>query len=285
MVSVRKELALAYSRNNMLTEAVEEYKEILDVDPENIGIHYKLGDIYTFHKKWEEAISEFKQVIDVDPGDGLARMKIIDIYFKMYEKADNRQSKYFSILKEYQAAVEAAPGDVMTHFELGYAYMKLSANFVLSNDERANSIFEFKQAISIDPENMWPYWGLRMIYIKESVSGEHMYDEAIEICKHALEKSPNDSRSYFELGEAYHENYDKNMKNQAVTMYKKAIELNSKFVDAYYRLAGIYRVKGMFEEAVRCYNMVIELDPIGSLAKDARRSLVHIEKSREAIQS
>ncbi|HNY12021.1 MAG TPA: tetratricopeptide repeat protein, partial [Candidatus Wallbacteria bacterium] len=86
---------------------------------------------------------------------------------------------------------------------------------------------------------------------------------------------------YFELGEAYNENYKANMKNEAIYQYKKAIGLSPDYVEAHYRLASIYRVKNMFDEAVAEYNKVIELDPNGIYAKDAKRSLIHIEKSRE----
>jgi len=141
-------------------------------------------------------------------------------------------------------------------------------------------VYYFKQANSSDPNNLWPYWGLKIVYNKQSISGKHMYDEAIAICRKALKVDENNPRAHFELGEAYNENYDQNMKNEALNEYRRSIQLSPEFVEAHFRLASIYRVKNMFDKAVEEYNKVIELDPTSILAKDAKRSLVHIERSR-----
>jgi Tfp pilus assembly protein PilF len=62
--------------------------------------------------------------------------------------------------------------------------------------------------------------------------------------------------------------------------YRKAIQLDPNYVEAHFRLARIYRVKNMYDRASEEYNKVIELDPTGPLANDAKRSLVHIERSK-----
>ena len=43
-------------------------------------------------------------------------------------------------------------------------------------------------------------------------------------------------------------------------------------------------LKNNQEEAIEYYQKVIELDPTTTFAKDAQRSLVHIEKSRAAME-
>jgi tetratricopeptide (TPR) repeat protein len=110
-----------------------------------------------------------------------------------------------------------------------------------------------------------------------------MYDEAIAICKKALKVDDNNARAHYELGEAYNENYDVNMKNEAMQEYRKAIQLDPNYIEAHFRLASIYRVKNMYDRASEEYNKVIELDPTGPLANDAKRSLVHIERSRGEV--
>ena len=107
-----------------------------------------------------------------------------------------------------------------------------------------------------------------------------MYEEAITMCRTALKRDESNARAHFELGEAYNENYDVNMKNEAMQEYKKAIQLNPNYIEAHFRLASIYRVKNMFDRASEEYNKVIELDPTGPLAKDAQRSIIHIERSK-----
>jgi len=106
------------------------------------------------------------------------------------------------------------------------------------------------------------------------------YDEAIKICWEALRRNPHDARAHFELGEAFNENYDKNQKSEALSSYREAIIFDPNMVEAHFKIASIYRILNQFDEAISSYSRVIALDPTSSFAKDARRSLVHIEKSR-----
>jgi tetratricopeptide (TPR) repeat protein len=70
------------------------------------------------------------------------------------------------------------------------------------------------------------------------------------------------------------------MKTEALEEYKRAVELDPMMIEAHFKIASIYRILNNYDEAIREYNRVIQLDPSSSFAKDARRSLVHIEKSR-----
>jgi len=130
------------------------------------------------------------------------------------------------------------------------------------------------------PDNPWGYWGLKRVYNKMSLAGEGRYEDAIKICREAMRRNPNDARAHFELGEAFNENYDKNQKSEALMSYKDAVFHDPKYIDAHFKMGSIYRILNNFDEAVVSYNKVIALDPSSNLAKDAKRSLVHIEKSR-----
>jgi tetratricopeptide (TPR) repeat protein len=200
----------------------------------------------------------------------------------MYSKAPNKAQLHASILKEYQTNAEANPKDSMLNFSLGYAYLTLGSGLTPtpSEEEQQKAIYYIKLANSNDPNNLWPYWGLKIVYSKQSIMGKHMYDEAIAICKKALKIDENNAKAHYELGEAYNENYDVNMKNEAMQEYRKAVQLDPNYTEAHFRLGSIYRVKNMYERASEEYNKVIELDPTGPLANDAKRSLIHIERSK-----
>jgi tetratricopeptide (TPR) repeat protein len=121
---------------------------------------------------------------------------------------------------------------------------------------------------------------MRRLFDKEGMDSEEPdYKAAIEIAKKAVDRNPNSAWAHFELGEAYNENMSLNMKNEAMEEYRKAISLDKHFVEAHFKLASIYKTKNMLEEAMKEYNKVIELDPNSSYAKDARRSLIYIEKN------
>ena len=167
----------------------------------------------------------------------------------------------------------------MAHFDYGYAILTLTSSFSLSEEELSLSISEFKRAISVAPNIPWGYWGLKRVYNKESISGRHRYQEAIEICRKALEFNES-SQAYCELGNALNEDYETNRKTEALENYKKALVLEPDFIEVYFKIASICRIRNNYDEAMQFYRRVIELDPTTSYAKDAKRSLVHIEKSK-----
>ncbi len=274
------ELAKVYFRKNSLDQVEQIYRKIFELDPENTYAHRKMAELYVVTKRYDEAMSEFRQLVELEVGNGDNHMRIIDLHKEMNAKNESKQKVFLEIINQLKAQVEQNPKDVMASFSLGYAYLTLSSGFSLTDEERQWAVYYFKQANAADPTNLWPYWGLKLVYNKESIAGKHMYDEAIAICKKALKQDENSARAHFELGESYNENYDVNMKNEAMQEYRKAIQLDPLFVEAHFRLASIYRVKNMFDKAVEEYNKVIELDATGPLAKDAKRSLVHIERSR-----
>jgi len=274
------ELAKVYHRRNMLADVENIYKQILEKDPESAYVHRKLADLYQSQNRYAEALSELRQLLEIEPSSGDYHMKIIDISKEMLAKAQDRDRQLAALLKDYQAKAEANPKDTMANFSLGYAFITLGSGFTPTEEEQQKAVYYFKLANSCDPNNLWPYWGLKIVYSKQSISGKHMYDEAIAICRKALKVDENSPRAHYELGEAYNENYQINMKNEAMQEYRKAIQLDPNYVEAHFRLASIYRVKNMYDRASEEYNKVIELDPTGPLANDAKRSLVHIERSK-----
>ena len=274
------ELAKVYHRNNLLTEVEATYKQILEKDPENKYTHKKLSELYAQQNRYEEALSELRQLLELEPENGDYHLKIVDLQKEMYSKNEDKEKQYNNILKEYQAQADANPKDAMINFRLGYAYITLTAGFTPTEEEQQKAVYYFKLANSCDSSSLWPYWGLKIVYNKQSISGKHMYDEAIAICKRAIQVDENNAKAHFELAEAYNENYEVNMKNDAMQEYRKAIQFNPNYIEAHFRLASIYRVKNMYERAAEEYNKVIELDPTGPLATDSKRSLVHIERSK-----
>jgi tetratricopeptide (TPR) repeat protein len=277
------ELAKVYYRRNMIEEVESIYKQILEKEPESIYIHTKLSELFLSQNRYDEAISEIRQLLELDPTNGDYHMKLIDIYKEMHSKSEDKDKKLQGVLKEYLQKAESNPKDPMANFSLGYAYITLGTGFTPTEEEQQKAVYYFKLANSCDPNLLWPYWGLKIVYSKQSISGKRMYDEAIAICKRALKVEENNARAHFELGEAYNENYDVNMKSDAMAEYRKAIQLDPNYIQAHFKLASIYRVKNMYDRATEEYNKVIELDPTGPLANDAKRSLVHIERSKGEV--
>ena len=262
-----------------IAKSKEYLKNLIQLNPEHIRSFQKLTQIYIEGKEYDEAAQTLRKLIDLEPENGIHRIELIDLYKLACETDDNKDQLFSNYLDEFASAVKANDQSVMAHFDYGYAILTLNSNFSLSEEELSLSISEFKRAISVAPNNPWGYWGLKRVYNKESISGRHRYQEAIDICKKALEFNET-SQAYCELGNALNEDYETNRKTEALENYKKALFLEPDFIEVYFKIASIYRIRNNYDEAMQFYRRVIELDPTTSFAKDAKRSLVHIEKSK-----
>ena len=55
-----------FARSN-LVEAIGCYRTALALRPQTLSLRYALGDLYTSLNRWDEAIAEYKQAVDLDP--------------------------------------------------------------------------------------------------------------------------------------------------------------------------------------------------------------------------
>jgi tetratricopeptide (TPR) repeat protein len=62
--------------------AIEEYKRVIDLDPNNDEARAKLGRIYENQNKYEMAITEFKRALEINPNNLFARNRLWNVYFK-----------------------------------------------------------------------------------------------------------------------------------------------------------------------------------------------------------
>lgn len=83
-------------------------------------------------------------------------------------------------------------------------------------------------------------------------------DEAIELFKKAIELNPDLEGPHLELGLLYYDNrlYDLEMRE-----YQEALRINPRNTDALFYLGEVYETKGLYELAIKEYEKVIKLDP------------------------
>ena len=91
----------------------------------------------------------------------------------------------------------------------------------------------------------------------KAAKGEN--EAAIAHYQKALSLDPLNARVQFALGKIYYS--EKGLYYEAVTAYKKAIDLDQSFLEARMGLGEIYEEKGLYKDAVTEYKKVIEIEP------------------------
>ncbi|MEJ2665367.1 MAG: tetratricopeptide repeat protein, partial [Spirochaetia bacterium] len=64
---LRNELGKFYLQDQNLNAAISQFKQVLDMDPNDIAAVYQLGLVYRWKGNWSAAMNQFKRVYDNDP--------------------------------------------------------------------------------------------------------------------------------------------------------------------------------------------------------------------------
>ncbi len=265
---------------SMYDKALSIYELVWSQDEDNTEIMHRIAQIQADLKKYSKAAENYRKIIEIDPYDGRAGFAYIDSIYEQYAGTDEKEKKFFDYKNKFREEAESRQKDPMAYFLMGYAYMRLIPTLSMTTDDKVAADSAFKMAISIDPDFPWSYFAMRRLYDKEGLNSEEPdYSAAIDIAKKAVERNPNMAVAHYELAEAYNENLKINMKLDAIEEYRNAISLDNDFIEAHFKLASLYKTRNMFDESMKEYNRVIELAPNTPHAKDARRSLIYIEKN------
>ena len=129
-------LACSYENSNRYHEAIEAYKQSLQMDPDRMEAYLNLGVVYYKLGKYSDAIEILKQALSVNP-------YVLPAYNKL-GTAYIIRGAYSMAIDTFRKAAEIDPNDPTAHFNLGIAYF-------LSGDKSA-AFEEYVTLKDIDKE-------------------------------------------------------------------------------------------------------------------------------------
>ena len=249
--------------------AVLEYTELTEKYPEHAIIFYNLGQVHKLNEDYDSAYDNFYEAAK------------LNIYKEDYNRAINeiaqrvakignteyRRKEYEAAIKYFNKAVHFSPNFTSAYFKLAHSYYKVK------DYDNARIILE--KNLSIDPNQAQSEKLLGDIYKKVGNNEEavNRYNKATVINKNyyqafysmgalyltmdeltqareSLNKSlliePGYTKAYATLGtvEQNFGNFD-----NAIQNYIKALDLDSRLYDVYFRLSRVYNIKAEHENA------------------------------------
>jgi tetratricopeptide (TPR) repeat protein len=161
----KKIVALMPSPNQEITKEqvyekkVENYKNILSLDPYNLEAWEGLATTYEANKEYEKALVCYEKATEIAPYDIDIWINVGNLYvakneyetaIEYYEKAinlapDHAIRKKIPLIKSYKKVLEKKPDDIDLWINMGYAY-EYNKQF----DEAVNC---YDRALQLDPNN------------------------------------------------------------------------------------------------------------------------------------
>ena len=118
----------------------------------------------------------------------------------------------------------------------------------------------FEQAVEAYNKaiDLRPFFAEAHVGLGDAKASKGDVDGAIAAYQKALVHNPMNPRVHMSLGKIYYG--EKNLYYESVTAFKKAIDLDPRFIDAHMGIGEVYEDKGLYKDAIAAYKKVVELD-------------------------
>ncbi|MFI5133404.1 MAG: tetratricopeptide repeat protein, partial [Chitinophagales bacterium] len=234
------ELAYAEQNSKKENDAILNYKRVLESSSNyDYEADKNLGDIYYKNKDYEAAIKYFKDYLNSDDA-------INGYYFKTGFSM-NQLKNYDDAIEYLEKYEPTGNDDIGRKFaEIGYA------NYMMEDKDKA--IEAYKKSLEAMPDNGTALRGLGNAYYDN-----REFDKAQKCFELTMEKDEKNSNAICnKLGQLYlaDKRYD-----DAIKIFKKAVDYNAVDIDTRENLGYVYYVKGDNNNAMIQLNKAIELNP------------------------
>ncbi len=187
--------------------------------------------------KIEQQIEEIKYELDDNPGDS-SLLNELGVGYHML-------GEYRNAVQSYQKALKKDPANHQIHYNLANTFFELEVI------EKA--VNHYLDALDHKPDYVPALNNLADIY--------ELADEqkrARELFEYITKIKPSDPMGFFNLGNHHLRN---NNTVEAGSCYKKVLELDSEFHEAYNNIGLILKHVGKYEEAIEYYEKCLEIEP------------------------
>jgi TolB-like protein/DNA-binding winged helix-turn-helix (wHTH) protein/Flp pilus assembly protein TadD len=222
-----------------LRTAVEYFKRAIESDSNYAEAYSGLADAYALSGDWkygvlspQEAFPKAKaaatRALALDESLGEAHASLayaLDLYGWDWEAAET----------EYKRAIKLNVGYATAHQWYSWHLLMMGRN--------SEAIAELREAESLDPLSL-----IISADVADALSVGHRFGEAEQQARKTLQLDPNFAVGHYELGQALEQ---KQMHDQAIAEFKKAIEISGHSGAFDSNLGYAYAVSGRTEEATK----------------------------------
>ena len=256
--------------------AEKNYREILDVMPENANALHLLGVLLNQVQDNLAAIDLISRAIQIVPDQPIFHNNLGNAY------RDSDRCEQAIVC--YQKALQIKPDLVETYINMGIAYHQLAdldraasayqkaielkpnsaeAYYNLGNTLKEQRLFDeavscYRQATSLNPMLVEAFYNQANILEKQV-----RFDEAITCLKHCIQFKPDWAEAHNNLG-----NLSKQLGfiDDAIFYCQKAIQLKPELDEAHINLGNTYKDQGDLGKAIDCYQKALQIRPTNAAA-------------------
>lgn len=254
--ALRLDLARTLVRQERLDEAIAVLRAAIERDPKNVRAYHELGAVYRAKNRNDEAVATFRQAVELAPNDAAAHFDLAEILvvLQRWEEAGPLVEKTLALAPQNKGA------------------RYLQAMVLRGRGQGAAAIEQLRALSAADPADKAARQALT-----DSLAAAGKTTEAIELYRAgALHPSTSKEDAVRMLDEAAKLAWRKNLRDQAVLLWRQAVERDPASAQAHLNLGNGLQLLNRREEAKAELGKAVELNPQDANARlslDALRIL------------
>lgn len=236
-VPAAMQVAVQLHHAGRLRKAEAIYRQVLEIEPNNVDALHLLGLVARQFGKYETAIDLIGRAVKINPKAAMFQNNLGETYLSL-----GRLVEAETLCRQ---ALDLQPDFPEANYNL--------AKVLRAQGRFDESIFCFEEVLRRRPDFVDAYVGL----------GETMYrhgrvDAALTLYQSALSRHPDNPTLLSSMGIVLRA---LGRVDDAIEAYEKAIAARPDIPELYNNLAIAYKAQGKLSEAAACYRKVVELRP------------------------
>lgn len=282
MAHMYEEQMAAYGRSDLVSKAIDEYRQAIEADPTSQYLTASLAELYARSGRIREAVNQAQDILKNDPQNLEAHRLLGHIYVRSLgdmQGSSGSENVLKLAIQQYQEITRLDPNSADDHIMLGRLYR--------ADNQGKKAEEEVKTAIKLAPDNEDAITTLAMLYNEQGDAAK-----AAETLS-SVPESARSAKLYYALGETYNQN--KNYK-KAIEAFQQAITLDRDNLEAIRGLAESLQNDGQTDKALQQYKIIADANPEDArtyirIAEIYRRqgkldlALQNLKKAKSMVQS
>ena len=273
LAKLYEDQAVSNGRQDLATQAIEQYKLALDADPGSSMLQDGIANLYFRLGRIREAVTAAQDQVNKHPNDADAHILLGRVYLRSLGDGQGPQSADIlqAAIKEYETIARLKPDDLETHLLLGQLYGL--------NHDSAKAEEQFKDAQRIDGASEEVILSIARLYSEqgnEAKAAKEIADVPV------ADRTP---RMNLALAGLYD---DLKKPKDAAAAYQATLAEDPDNADAKRGLAKALTDAGQMDAAAKVYSQILGSDPqdAQSLIRqaDIERRQGHYEQALATLQ-
>ena len=239
-------LADTYMVNGMEKEALEVYKEMESINPEDPKLSFALANFYRQKGEDEKAKAYVIKAFESEKMDIDSKIKVLLDYFVAAESNENTKNEALELC---EILVKVHPNEAKSH--------AMYADYLYRDKQLDKASIQYKRTLELD-SSRYAIWN--QLIIVESERGDNKSLQ--QVSERALNLFPNQAVAYFFAGisSSQLKEYDKAI-NYLLTGKDYAVENKVLKAQIYASLGDVYFEKKEKEKAYDSYEKSLKIEP------------------------